>query len=174
MPQTTRPKFDWPAIRAAYVETIQDDGTVLTLDQVARQFDVAPRSVKARASTEGWVRQREQFRARLSEEQQRRRIERLADTLSQFDDSAIEIARAGMAEVQRNLDAATEEPTNPTRLERLANAARRFQEVGRLALGASTDRRDGRSELSGPDGGRLQITLAELVAQADEAQNDGE
>lgn len=154
-------KINWLPIRQEYIESD------VTMETLAEKYGVNGSALRRRASKEAWTTQREEFRRKVQVERERQRVEEMAKDLVDFDERALHIAKAGLAQVARNIASAGQTAIPPGRLEALSNSARRFQEVGRLALGASTNRTDGKSEVSGPNGGPVAVSWVDLLSAAE-------
>jgi hypothetical protein len=170
-----RRHFDWPSIRAAYVQGV--DGPAaggntiwLSLTQLAERFGIGITAVKERSSREGWPAQRAQFQAQVEAKRAADRAELLSKKGMTLDDNAIDVGSAGLALVRAKLaeigqaaQAARSNSgpgkgsggtINSTELQRLASAADLFHKVGARALGDP----EARVVVSGPSGGPIEIT----------------
>lgn len=153
--------YDWPAIKAAYVEGVEVDGKLTwpTLDESARAHEALPHKVRERAAAEGWTDERATFQRRVELERREERSAELARMGADIDLAALRIARSGFtltaARLQEltGVQAARQEeqagngegttpapmmhtmPLDALELQRLGLAARRWFDIAREAIG---------------------------------------
>lgn len=99
-------KYDWPAIRAAYVEGVKDeDGnrTWPTQQAVADLFEMKVERIKERASKERWTEQKAAFSREWHEERQKKRQKELVAAALDVDSKSINVARLGLALVTKRI-----------------------------------------------------------------------
>lgn len=97
-------RIDWTAVRASYVEgTAQDpDGDPTarswpTLAEVAAYHGIAERTVDTRSMREGWVAQRDAFRADVERRRREALAEETAQKVGSIDRRGLTAADAGLA-----------------------------------------------------------------------------
>lgn len=132
-----RRKIPWDEIRREYVEGAMQDGIRIYPSQrdLAERYEIDPGNIGRKAKAEQWAVQREILVSRCTAERQQKTIEVLSDKGSEFDLTAFRAADMGVSRVEKALD----KPMMPEDLAKLATALRTFHQVGRLALGESTD-----------------------------------
>lgn len=154
---TRQPKYDWPAIRAAYVEGTEIDGAFThtpTLEQIAAKFGPNPANLRVRASTEQWTTQRNIFTSKVDQSRREQRATILASRGAEFDTRFLEISEKmlGMAEneVEEKIKQIRRDKslgaTVPSMLRELANSLEKVQKMGRLALGDTTEEQGSRGQ----------------------------
>lgn len=89
---------DWPDMRAAYVEGLQEDGRIHwpTLNEVATMYACHPASVRQRAAAESWTEQRATFQRRIEEERRAARAEEMARIGADLDIRVLRAAATGL------------------------------------------------------------------------------
>lgn len=92
------PRPDWFAMRAAYVEGLQEDGRLTwpTLNEIATRWGANAANVRDRAATERWTERRAQFQRRVEEERQAARAEEMARIASDLDLRVLRAAATGI------------------------------------------------------------------------------
>lgn len=173
--------YDWPAIKAAYVEGIEHDGRLTwpTLDESAQLHDAIPSKVRERAAKEGWGDERAAFRRRIEEQRQEERSSEIARLGADLDVAALRIARSGLSIVgSRLLELTARSETRRTKLaerdgdetgaldvppapsasevERLARSAHVWYRIGRDAMG---DLPSSAILVGGPGGGPIEVEV---------------
>lgn len=126
-------KYDWPKIRAAYIEGVPDDPNQpdgprkwLGLDETAKLMGVNPTTMRNKSSEEKWADQRQSYKAAFAVQRQRQRMAKMVDEAVDFDDRALNVAKIGiglitqrMAEIAR--DQAEKERKRRDILEKMRN-----------------------------------------------------
>lgn len=84
-------RYDWPAIRASYVE----EGR--TYAAVAELHELPIRTVESRAAREDWARERRLYQQRLARAKQDQRVDLVAKEAAEFDHALLRTAKAGFA-----------------------------------------------------------------------------
>ena len=96
-----KPKYDWPAIRRAFVESLEP----VSLTDLAKQCGAEMNTVCRRSKAENWQMERARFQARVEEQHQDKKVEALAQQGATWDAECLESARklreAAMAEIAR-------------------------------------------------------------------------
>lgn len=173
--------YDWPAIKAAYVEGTERDGKLqwLSLDACAELHDAIPSKVRERAAKEGWVDERAAFRRRIEEMRQEERGAEIARLGTDLDVAALRIARSGLSIVGARLleltarsearrkaledhngddTGALDVPPAPSssEVERLSRSAHVWYRIGRDAMG---DTPSSAILVGGPGGGPIEVEV---------------
>lgn len=138
--QRPRRRYDWPAIRARYVEGHPEGDRHVwpTLAEVAEHFNVSQYRVREVSASERWPQLRASQSAELEAERRRARTRVIATTAAELDAAAASTADLGMRLTLSELDEMASDPAGPIdthRLLRLARAADRFFALGQRALG---------------------------------------
>lgn len=193
-PKKRRRRYNWPRIKADYVEGIVgDDGKISwpTYEIVAQRNGALPQNVRTRAAAEHWTDERTAFQRRIETQRQDERSTELASLAADLDVNALRLAKNGMAitgariqelghQAQARADhirqhegrVTAETPRAPSTEELgvLSRAATTWYELGRQAVG---DVPTQRIELSGQVQGELTVherdeaTLAVLAIFAE-------
>ena len=161
-------------IRGIFVhgtENAEGNRVYVTLESIAEDYNVAPRTLYKRSSDEGWVEQRAVFTAKLQSEIDDKKRKDLVAQAIDFDGRSLQLARGIQSQVTRILNNAVTrakdaeaagnlilDPLSPTQLTMLSNALSASQKVGRLALGEHTDK------LNVTDSTQADAELADAVA----------
>jgi len=137
-----RRPYDWPSIRARFVEGVPaDEGySWPTLEQVADHFGVSLHRVKDVCAKERWVEQRAGWQAELHRQRRTKRAEQLVERAAAIDDLASQTAVIGLALCGRRLTELTAAATSgrasdARELGALAKAVEGFHRVGVAACG---------------------------------------
>lgn len=121
-------KYDWAAIRRAFVET--PSGVSLT--ELAKQCGAEVNTVWRRSKAENWTMERARFQMRVAEQHENKKVEALAQQGATWDAEC-------MAAARKLLDKALKEMDSPEFKSRDVTAAiKTAQDVGKAALGDST------------------------------------
>ena len=172
IPTTQGYKHDWSAARIMFIEGVESerDPDVVhypTLKEVAEAQGIPYQQVRAKSLSERWKEERATAQLRLAQKRRERRVKRLADESTNFDDQSLNIAKMGQGIVAARFLEISEElrirrPKRQEALKRLedgefvdpielrsavwfkevselANAATRIQELGRRALGTDVE-----------------------------------
>ncbi len=142
-------KYNWPLIKAEYVEGLRDEKGDLywaTYDQIGERHGVKAGNIRNVAAKEGWTQERDIYRAKVEQERRGRKVETLASEAAAFDSETLKIAKAGLRMIQIHFVKAAKvyqdnanKPMASKELDRLSRAAERYQKIGRLSLGESTE-----------------------------------
>ncbi len=140
-------KYDWPAIKAEYVEGIvNDEGNRdwVSLEDLAKKYGMAPPSMRRKSSQEKWLQERYAFVTKVERARLEKKTDKLAGEAAQFDIKCLKVADAGISHITRHFQLAAEakKPLPAGELAQLSAAHKNFQQVGRLALGESTEKTD--------------------------------
>lgn len=132
-------RIPWDDIKREYVQGTERDGNRVYPSQrdLAEKYGMNNSTIGRRAKAEDWSVQREIFASKLQAECKQKTIESLSDEGSQFDLSAFRAANAGVKRVEEAMTKTA--PMSPDDMTKLASALKTFHQVGRLALGESTD-----------------------------------
>lgn len=99
-PNTIGRFYDWPKIKARYVEGVKDDteGLVVwpSLAEVADHFGVIAVRVKERSSREGWVAQRSAYQAQVEATRQHAKAAAMSRESTQLDSTALTASKTGL------------------------------------------------------------------------------
>jgi hypothetical protein len=174
-----RRTYDWPAIRARYVEGVldRDQGITLwpSLDECAAHFGVVPARVREKSASEGWVEQRARYQQRTEAVRQHARAAALSKKATELDGRALDSAKLGLqlcfarlteigqAQQRRRADTAGSPGAGGAAVDaqeqtRLAQAVDLWHKVGLRAVG---DPETTRVEITGANGQPIEIA-AEL------------
>lgn len=123
-------KIDWPSIRTEYV-----NGS-MTYKDLADKHKLKDGTVRQRGNRDGWDKERDELTRRVTQEAQERLVEDRAATLSKFNEDDLRVARAIRAQAGRLLSGVS----SPSDLRALASSFEVAQKIGRLALGANTEK----------------------------------
>lgn len=178
-------KHDWPTIRTAYIEGVQNpDGkgvSYLTLRQIAERFNVHPVKVRQTSSKERWPARRKAHQMEAAIAGRKERLAFMAEQATDFDDKSLSVAKMGMAMVTARLAEIAEElKHSKTRRENARIKMERgepverhelwsainYKELEGLSKASQTFQEVGRKaigndvdkvEITGLDGGAIQI-----------------
>lgn len=179
-PGQTKRAYDWPAIRARYVEGLLDRDQGITiwpsLDECAGHYGVVAARVREKSAAEGWVEQRARYQQRTEATRQHARAAALSKKATELDGKALDSAKLGLqlcfarlseigqAAQRRRTEAATGGSVGDVgRIDaqeqtRLAQAVDLWHKVGLRAVG---DPETTRVEITGAGGQPIEIA-AEL------------
>ncbi|GAF75426.1 unnamed protein product, partial [marine sediment metagenome] len=143
-------KYDWTSIRRDYVEGCFDKDNKLvwsTLSQIADKYKLSYTYLRQVASTQKWSIEKQNYRTNYEHAKQTEKIHYLARKAAKFDGKCIAIAEAGIHQIETMLTIAGEMIDDSGKrvfidmdmLESMAKTLDKFQKIGRLALGSSTD-----------------------------------
>jgi hypothetical protein len=140
-------KYEWPTIKAEYVEgVINADGnrSWLSLEETAVKFGCSITYIRKRSSREGWLSERHLFVQKVEQARKEKKSDKLAGKSADFDLKCLKIAEAGMSHIAHHLSEAAKKSTalSLTESNLASSALKNFQQVGRLALGDSTEKID--------------------------------
>ena len=98
--RTRRRRYNWPRIKADYVEGITgDDGKITwpTFDVVADRNNALAQNIRTRAAREKWTEERAAFQARIDQQRQDERSTEIASLGADLDVQALRVAKNGLA-----------------------------------------------------------------------------
>jgi len=147
-------RHDWPAIKAEYVEGgIDEKGNRAwpSMEDVAQKYGVRGPSVRREAAKGGWLQQRASFVTKVEQARKEQKSDELAGKAAEFDIKCLKVAEAGLSHVARHYQLAAEakKPLPAGELAQLSAAQKNYQQIGRLALGDSTEKVDGAGTMVG-------------------------
>lgn len=171
-------RFDWPAIKARYVEGVKprDGDTFLwpTTQEVADHFGCSVHTLREKSSREGWLAQRSQWQAQVEAKRREARANALVAKAVNLDSKALSAAEAGIGLCMARLQeigaahqaaraaagpgGASSGAIDALEQTRLAQAIDLWHKIGLRAVGEPEAQR---IELTGANGAPLEIT-AEL------------
>ena len=131
-------KYDWAAIKLAFVEGYRDlDGVrrFPSASELAAQTGSSKTGIEARIRRECWKDQRRAFLEREAEEAAQGRAAALGRTVAEIDSLSVTAALTIVAAVQRSAS----QPRTPGELQALANALATATKLSRLLIGETTD-----------------------------------
>lgn len=103
-------RYDWPTIRAEYIEgraqNPDSDPTKRvwpTLDEIATLHGIPVRTVEGRSRRESWVQQREQFQLDVERQAREHAARERSETVGSIDSRGLRAADAGLAMVGHRL-----------------------------------------------------------------------
>ena len=117
-------KYDWSAIRRAFVETPEP----VSLTDLAKQCGAEMNTVWRRSKAENWQMERARFQARVEEQHQDKKVEALAQQGATWDAECLASARALR-------ESAMLELAKGGKARDVAAALKIAQEMGKAALG---------------------------------------
>jgi len=143
-------KHDWTSIKRDYVEGHFDKKNKLvwaTLSQLAEKYNVPYTYLRQVSSEQKWSIEKQNYRTNYEHSKQEEKIRYLAKKAAKFDVKCIAIAEAGIHQIETILTTADNVIDksgkkvfiNIETLETIAKTLDKFQKIGRLALGSSTD-----------------------------------
>lgn len=145
--------YDWLFIKTEYVEGFEDeDGNQkwTTMHDLAIKHGIPPGYLRRIAAEQHWTSEKQNFITNYEHAKQSEKIKFLAKKSANFDNRCMKIAEKGVKEIEsllcNTIDARTDDSVSGIRqllsmeeLEQAAKTLEKFQKIGRLALGSSTD-----------------------------------
>jgi len=135
-------KIPWEDIKREYIQGVEKEGRRIYPSQrdLAKKYGIDPAVIGRKASKDSWLTQRQIFISKLSAETQQKTIDEISDEVSQFDLECFKISQKGIAHINSYFKNAKERGISLTRaaLLELSQALRRFQEIGKCAVGEKT------------------------------------
>jgi hypothetical protein len=130
-------KIPWEQIRLEYVQGVERDGQRVYPGQreLAEQYGINTSTIGRRAKRENWTAQRDIFASKLQAASKQRTIEAIADDASEFNLLTFQAAQLLSQHIVQHMQT----KPSPSEAQQLASALRQAQQVGRLALGETTD-----------------------------------
>ena len=140
-------KHDWFSIKTEYVEGIvNDEGNraFLSLEETAKKHGCPFGYLRQKCAKDGWIHERNIFLQKIEQARKDKKSDKLAGKSADFDLKCLKVAEVGISHVARHFQLAAEEkkPVTAGKLAALAAAHKNFQQIGRLALGDSTEKID--------------------------------
>jgi len=143
-------KYDWIAIRQEYVEGIIDNDnnhTWPTMKNLSIKYAIPHAYLRRIASIQKWTEEKQNFITNYEHAKRTERIKFLTKKSIKFDSNCIDIAEEGIEKIKNaifNADRVVDENGikilfSIEDLDLLAKTLEKFQKIGRLALGSSTD-----------------------------------
>lgn len=195
-----RSRYDWDALRTAFVEGVpvpeggQYERQFMNQKELAEAFDVPYQRVRERASKERWTELRHREQVELATKRQKERNEKLLGDAIDFDEKSLKVAQVGINLITARLaeiagSHKTQKDIREKALERMARGEKvekwelypaiNYREMEGLASAAQRLQEIGnkalgidvqKHEISGPGGGPLQIDST--VSVTDELMRD--
>lgn len=142
-------KYDWHNIKREYVEgRIDKDNKQIwpTMKQLSLKYGIPPAYLRRIAASQKWTIEKNNYVTNYEHAKQSEKIKYLAQKSAKFDGKCIKIAEEGIKKIEDFLFRKQDIEEDGTKiiltiddLELAAKTLERFQKVGRLALGNSTD-----------------------------------
>lgn len=143
-------KYNWEQIKREYVEGYTDKENVQkwpTMKELSIKHGCPPAYLRRIASAQKWVIEKQNFVTNFEHALQEEKIKFLAKKAAKFDSRCIKLAETGIKKVEKyfglNEDIVSEDGKRLIMtlddLELAAKTLEKFQKIGRLALGSSTD-----------------------------------
>jgi len=142
-------KYDWHNIKREYVEghiNEDDKQTWPTMKKLSLKYGIPPAYLRRIASAQKWTIEKTNYVTNYEHSLQAEKIHYLAQKSAKFDGKCIKIAEEGIKKIENLLFNANIILENGTKvifplddLELAAKTLEKFQKIGRLALGNSTD-----------------------------------
>lgn len=165
--------YNWPYLEELYVEGVLNPDVrqrnYMSIAEMSRTYDIQVSTLQLVAREEGWRDKRQAFQNHVVRVRQKRRIAAIARDSVGFDSKAFKAATRGLNLIhnrlgeihiemkhreQDGLHASEITPMNPAEMKALAQAADTWHDLGLKALGEIPTQR---VELTGPDGGKLEV-----------------
>ena len=135
-------RYDWPAMKAEYVEGVVVDGATHypTLDEISAKYGPNDAHLRRRASAEGWVVERNIYQDKLQKAKQDQKVATLASSAAELDTEILQQVWAALGLTRSKLRQLQTEAKGGRiaaidHLERLTKVILRCQQAGRVALG---------------------------------------
>ena len=162
-------KHDWDKLKAEYVEGISDgEGNIRfpTLQDISVRNKVSESTLRKQSANDDWANERNIFRSRLEQKRREQKSELLAGKASAFDGTVFRAAELGLQQIMRYLingaqqlkDTGGKKLMPMNQLEALGKSLVRYQQVGRLALGETTEITSGEA-----DNGEHYFLIQEII-----------
>lgn len=123
-------KIPWEEIRREYIENELQP----TLHELAEKYSCSISTILKRASKENWSEQRKLFLKKVEELRREKKSELLVKEASDFDYRVFELVKRGVELISHKFNSNSEE-ISAVELQRLSQALRTLQEVGKFVLG---------------------------------------
>lgn len=143
------PKFKhhWPTLKAEYIEGITDEEgnrAFVSLEDISQKYGVAGPYLRRVAAKENWLQERHLFVTKVEQARKEKKSATLAGKGAEFDSKCLKVAEVGVSHVARHFQLAAEakKPVPAGELAQLTQALKNAQQIGRLALGDSTEKID--------------------------------
>lgn len=143
-------RYDWTSVRTEYVEGIIDDNENHiwpTMKELSIKHAIPHAYLRRVASLQKWTDEKQNFITNFEHAKRTERIRYLTKKSIKFDSNCIDIAEEGIKKIKDTIFNAEKRVTengvkvlmSVDDLEILAKTLEKFQKIGRLALGSSTD-----------------------------------
>lgn len=127
-------KPDWTSIKRDYVET------AMTLAELQAKWGVPRGTLSARATRETWHDQKQQFAAKVEQQQREKNIAKRIAEQEMFDDQVVAVVRGQLGMIARQM---REGEVDAAKLLKLANALEKVQRIGATVLSGTATGRAG-------------------------------
>lgn len=139
-------EVDYDQARSLYIEGFvnhMDVHVYPTMTALVQKMQLSPLAIpKLRnlCETEGWNLLRAEYREKLQSAKRLRLLEKRSEEQAEFDNSCLKLANVGLKQVQLHfaLSAKAQTPLTLKELQQASTALQKFQVVGRIALGDTT------------------------------------
>lgn len=143
-------KYDWVTVRTEYVEGMQDENDNHkwpTMKELSIKYAIPHAYLRRIAASEKWKDEKNNFITNYEHARHTEKIKFLAKKSAKFDENCINIAEEGIRKIKDTIFNAEKQITEKgvrilmgiEELESIAKTLEKFQKIGRLALGNSTD-----------------------------------
>lgn len=122
-------RHDWTRIKLAFIKS------TLTVEEFGEKHGIPLGTLKRKVTKDGWLGERSAANEKLIRKSLERTADKKAETLSEFDDDCVKIAKRINSTLVQMLGGVE----NPQGLKAIASTLKDTQAVTRLALGASTE-----------------------------------
>lgn len=146
---------NWVDVETDFVEgfykpgaTEEEEATYIqkpTLQDLCERHDVSYSAVSKRSAAEKWAHKRKVHWTRIERQRLSKKLEEFEMEAVKFNINTLNAARQGVQNIlvhfgmARQVQEKTGEPMNQYKLDALSRALERYQKVGRLSLGQSTE-----------------------------------
>lgn len=143
-------KNDWPAIKSEFVEGSKDsEGHRIFLSgpDIATKYRMHYGTLRNRIARDKWLQERDLYITKVEKARQEKKVDVLAGKSAEFDSKCLKVAEAGISHIASHMQKVGKDkkliPLSLTEANQLSQALKNFQQIGRLALGDSTEKVDG-------------------------------
>ena len=146
--------INWMAVRKSYVEGIRDGNHEYpkfpSIPELSEMYNISVPAIAQHCSKGMWVRDRTKFIGDLNEVTEAKHVEKLADRAVEFDNKCYNMSMSGIKDIEEKINffktmpVSSEESKVKETLtidfyDKASRAIERFQRIGRIALGLSSD-----------------------------------
>lgn len=140
-------KHHWPTLKLGYVEGIVDEEgnrSFMSLEDTAKKYGIAAAYLRRVSAKEGWLQERHILVTKVEQARIEKKSDKLSGEGAKFDIKCLKVAEVGISHIARHFQLASEAktPLPSGELAQLSAAHKNFQQIGRLALGDSTEKVD--------------------------------